>query len=163
MVTAEITEHVVKEFADIAARRAQKGQLALPSRTGQLLKTGNESGGPSVGAEGLEAIASLSADEISDLIKDEHPQTIAIILLHLKTPIASVGMAMIHKIVGTKAGIASVPGIPNAPLVIGIAISSMINHINVKAPAIIFKIPAAFVLFPLAIYYHPPVVYYYSI
>ena len=89
MVTAEITEHVVKEFADIAARRTQKEQLALPSRTGQFLKTGNESGDPSFGAEGLEAIASLSADEISDLIKDEHPQTIAIILLHLKTPIAS--------------------------------------------------------------------------
>ena len=93
MVTAEITEHVVKEFSDIAARRTQKGQLVLPSRTGQSLKTGNESGGPSVGAEGLEAIASLSADEISDLIKDEHPQTIAIILLHLKTPIASVVIA----------------------------------------------------------------------
>ena len=93
MVTAEITEHVVKEFSDIAARRTQKGQLALPSRTGQFLKTGNESGDPSFGAEGLEAIASLSADEISDLIKDEHPQTIAIILLHLKTPIASVVIA----------------------------------------------------------------------
>ena len=93
MVTAEITEHVVKEFADIAARRTQKEQLALPSRTGQFLKTGNESGDPSFGAEGLEAIASLSADEISDLIKDEHPQTIAIILLHLKTPIASVVIA----------------------------------------------------------------------
>ena len=31
----------------------------------------------------------MSAEEISDLIKDEHPQTIAIILLHLKTPVAS--------------------------------------------------------------------------
>jgi flagellar motor switch protein FliG len=89
MVTAEITEQVVKEFADIAAGRTQKGQLALPARSGQSLKTGAENGGTSDGAEGLEAIASLSADEISDLIKDEHPQTIAIILLHLKTPIAS--------------------------------------------------------------------------
>ena len=89
MVTAEITEQVVKEFADIAAGRTQKGQLALPARSGQSLKTRDENGGPSIGAEGLEAIASLSADEISDLIKDEHPQTIAIILLHLKTPIAS--------------------------------------------------------------------------
>jgi len=89
MVTAEITEQVVKEFAEIAAGRTQKGQLALPARSGQSLKTGAENGGTSDGAEGLEAIASLSADEISDLIKDEHPQTIAIILLHLKTPIAS--------------------------------------------------------------------------
>jgi flagellar motor switch protein FliG len=88
-VSAEITEYVAKEFADIAAGRNLKGQLALPSRSGHSPKTGGDSGSPSGGAEGLEAIASLSADEISDLIKNEHPQTIAIILLHLKTPVAS--------------------------------------------------------------------------
>jgi len=32
---------------------------------------------------------SLNADEVYELIKDEHPQTIAIILIHLKTPVAS--------------------------------------------------------------------------
>jgi flagellar motor switch protein FliG len=88
-VSAEITEHVAKEFADIAAGRTLKGQLALPARSGHSPKAGEDNGSPSGGAEGLESIASLSADEISDLIKDEHPQTIAIILLHLKTPVAS--------------------------------------------------------------------------
>ena len=88
-VPAEITEHVVREFADITAGRTRKGQLALPSRSGHSPKFGEDNGSPSDAAEGLEAIAALSADEISDLIKDEHPQTIAIILLHLKTPIAS--------------------------------------------------------------------------
>ena len=89
MVSAEIAEHVAKEFADIAARRTLKGQLALPAGCGHSPKTGEDNGSPSGGVEGLEAIASLSAEEISDLIKDEHPQTIAIILLHLKTPVAS--------------------------------------------------------------------------
>jgi flagellar motor switch protein FliG len=89
MVTAEITEHVAKEFADITAGRTLKGQLALPGRSGHSPETGGDNRSPSAGAEGLEAIASLSADEISDLIKDEHPQTIAIILLHLKTAVAS--------------------------------------------------------------------------
>ena len=88
-VSAEITEYVAKEFADIAAGRRLKGQPALPAGSGHSPKTGEDAGSPSGGAEGLEAIASLSADEISDLIKDEHPQTIAIILLHLKTPVAS--------------------------------------------------------------------------
>jgi len=88
-VSAEITEHVVKEFADIAARRMQKGQLALPARSANSSQAGEDSGSPPDGIEGLEAIAALNADEISDLIKDEHPQTIAIILLHLKTTIAS--------------------------------------------------------------------------
>jgi flagellar motor switch protein FliG len=92
-VSAEITEQVAKEFADITAGRTQKGQLALPARSGHSPETGEDNGSPSSGAEGLEAIASLSAEEISDLIKDEHPQTIAIILLHLKTPIASDVMA----------------------------------------------------------------------
>jgi flagellar motor switch protein FliG len=89
MVTAEITEHVAREFADITAGRTQKGQLALPGRSGHPPKPGEDNGSPSPGAEGLAAIASLSADEISDLIRDEHPQTIAIILLHLKTAVAS--------------------------------------------------------------------------
>jgi flagellar motor switch protein FliG len=88
-VSVEITEYVAKEFADIAAGRRLKGQPALPAGSGHSLETGEDAGSPSGGAEGLEAIASLSADEISELIKDEHPQTIAIILLHLKTPVAS--------------------------------------------------------------------------
>ena len=88
-VSAEITERVVKEFTDIAARRMQNSQIALPARSGNTHNTQEEKGNPPDEIEGLEAISALSADEISDLIKDEHPQTIAIILLHLKTTIAS--------------------------------------------------------------------------
>ena len=88
-VSVEITEYVAKEFSDIAAGRRLTGQPALPAGSGHSPKTQEDAGNPSSGAEGLEAIASLSADEISELIKDEHPQTIAIILLHLKTPVAS--------------------------------------------------------------------------
>jgi flagellar motor switch protein FliG len=88
-VSVEITEYVAKEFADITTGRRLKGQPALPAGSGHSPKTGEDAGSPSGGAEGLEAIASLSADEISELIKDEHPQTIAIILLHLNTPVAS--------------------------------------------------------------------------
>ncbi len=88
-VPAEITENVVREFADITAGRTRNGQLALPTKSSHSPNIRENNGSLSDAAEGLEAIASLSADEISDLIKDEHPQTIAIILLHLKTPIAS--------------------------------------------------------------------------
>ncbi len=85
-VSADITEHVAKEFADTTAGRSQK---RLPAGSGHPPNTGEDNGSLSGGAEGLEAIATLSAEEISDLIKDEHPQTIAIILLHLKSPVAS--------------------------------------------------------------------------
>ena len=88
-VSPEITEYVAKEFADITAGLTLKGSRALPDGSGHSSKARQDAGSPSGGAEGLEAIASLSADEISELIKDEHPQTIAIILLHLKTQVAS--------------------------------------------------------------------------
>jgi len=88
-VSSEISGYVVKEFTEMTTGRTRKGQLAIPSTSGHPYKTGTDSGSPGPEAEGLEAISSLSADEISDLIKDEHPQTIAIILLHLKTPVAS--------------------------------------------------------------------------
>ena len=88
-VPAEVTEYVAKEFADITAGFSLKGPTGLPDGSGHTSKAGQDAGTPSGVAEGLEAIASLSADEISDLIKDEHPQTIAIILLHLKTSVAS--------------------------------------------------------------------------
>ena len=87
-VPPEITEYVAKEFADITAGLTMKGPTALPEGSGHSSSAGPDAGGASGGAEGLEAIASLSADEISELIKDEHPQTIAIILLHLKTQVA---------------------------------------------------------------------------
>ncbi len=37
----------------------------------------------------MKALAALGAEEVYDLIKDEHPQTIAIVLIHLKTAVAS--------------------------------------------------------------------------
>ena len=88
-VSAEITEYVAKEFADITVGLKLKGHASLPDGSERSGKPGEDTGSASGGAEGLEAIASLSADEISELIKDEHPQTIAIVLLHLKTPVAS--------------------------------------------------------------------------
>ncbi|MGD9135716.1 MAG: flagellar motor switch protein FliG [Desulfobacterales bacterium] len=88
-VSSEITAQVVKEFADITAGRAHQRQLVSPPISSLSLKAGTDNGSPSAAPEGLEAISSLSAEEITNLIKDEHPQTIAIILLHLKTPVAS--------------------------------------------------------------------------
>ena len=87
-VSTEVIEYVAKEFMDNAAMRAHMAQLAPPPNTGNT--DGNGAGDDAEGdLEGLKAIESLGADEIYELIKDEHPQTIAIIIIHLKTPIAS--------------------------------------------------------------------------
>ncbi len=84
-VSADVSEYVAKEFMDTAAMRAHMAQLAPPP------KPDNQANGDDAEGEleGMKAIESLGADEIYELIKDEHPQTIAIIIIHLKTPVAS--------------------------------------------------------------------------
>ena len=88
-ISAEVVEYVAKEFAATAAKRAHTAQLAPPPGPQNPHQKENADRGDEEGAEGLQAILSLKADEVYELIKDEHPQTIAIILIHLKTPVAS--------------------------------------------------------------------------
>ena len=75
-ISPQVVEQVAREFAAVVKRHKSKQ-------------------GPSVAADsnaaasGLAAINALGPEEIYDLIKDEQPQTIAIILVHLKTGTAS--------------------------------------------------------------------------
>jgi flagellar motor switch protein FliG len=84
-ISTQVIEHVAREFMAQAARRAQATRLTSAAGHDQ----NEESDDSSEKAGGLEAILSLTADEVYDLIKDEHPQTIAIILIHLDTAVAS--------------------------------------------------------------------------
>jgi flagellar motor switch protein FliG len=92
-ISTPVIEYVAREFMTQAAMRVRSAQAALAA--GADLSPGNDAGeaDSSGRVEGLEAILSLNADEVYELIKDEHPQTIAIILIHLKTPVASDIMA----------------------------------------------------------------------
>jgi flagellar motor switch protein FliG len=82
-ISPEVVAQVAKEFAAIAQRYKYKqpstsaGANAIPTAD-----TAAET-------NGLEAIQSLNAEQVFDLIKNEQPQTIAIILVHLKTGVAS--------------------------------------------------------------------------
>ena len=76
-ISPDVVAQVAKEFAAIVRHYRTKQRIS-----------------PAVGSanaetSGLEALQSLSADQVFDLIKDEQPQTIAIILVHLKTSVAS--------------------------------------------------------------------------
>jgi flagellar motor switch protein FliG len=92
-ISTPVIEYVAREFMAQAAMRVRSAQAAHAAGTD--LSPGNDAGAAdsSGRVEGLEAILSLNADEVYELIKDEHPQTIAIILIHLKTPVASDIMA----------------------------------------------------------------------
>ena len=88
-ISTQVIEYVAREFM---ANAAKKSRVALQApAAGNKEPVANEGDGENSveGNEGLAAILALSADEIYELIKDEHPQTIAIILIHLKTAAAS--------------------------------------------------------------------------
>ena len=85
-ISPDVVEQVAREFAAIAQRyRSMSGKPSSKQNT-QGKNHGRDSDEL---AGGLKALSALSADDIYDLIKDEQPQTIAIILVHLKTNIAS--------------------------------------------------------------------------
>ncbi|MDP4979813.1 MAG: flagellar motor switch protein FliG [Desulfobacterales bacterium] len=86
-VAPVLIEKVAREFA-------QKIQQARNRRTGnggQNKAAGKQIDGPKCPADGsnLKAVLSLAPDQLFELIKDEHPQTIAIVLVHLETAVAS--------------------------------------------------------------------------
>jgi flagellar motor switch protein FliG len=88
-ISPQVIEYVAREFMASATRKARSSQKGLVAGQAQASKNNGAAKDSDEKTEGLEAILSLNADEIYDLIKDEHPQTIAIILIHLKTAVAS--------------------------------------------------------------------------
>jgi flagellar motor switch protein FliG len=81
-LSPDLVDRVAQEFTQMA-QRSKGGGLMLPHAPA----SGAED--PPAGIEGLDALKSLAPDDIFDLIKDEHPQTMAIVMIHLKTGVAS--------------------------------------------------------------------------
>lgn len=79
--SSELIDQVAQEFT-LMAQRSQSGGLALPAPSARGDSDGK-------GVEGLGALKSLAPDDVYELIKDEHPQTMAIVMIHLKTVVAS--------------------------------------------------------------------------
>lgn len=85
-VSPEVVDQVAREFTLMA----QRALSASPARIGsENSPAPNGNGGDLRKIDGLEALKTLGPDEIYELIKDEHPQTMAIVIIHLKTSSAS--------------------------------------------------------------------------
>lgn len=84
-VAPEVVDQVAREFT-LMAQRAHSGAPALP-QPGNSSIAGENGGGLAI--DGLGALKTLSPEDVYELIKDEHPQTMAIVLVHLKTEVAS--------------------------------------------------------------------------
>ena len=81
MISPDVVEKVAKEFAEMA------GQVKPPQIKNASMN--EEGAGSNVISSNLELLQSLETDRLIQLIKNEHPQTIAIIIVHLKTETAS--------------------------------------------------------------------------
>ena len=101
-ISPDVVEQIAREFADIVRQyKSRQGKLSSGDRPAAATDAGDFNAETS----GLEAIRTLNADQIYDLIKDEQPQTIAIILVHLKTRVASDVISKLPDEIKTKVAI----------------------------------------------------------
>ena len=82
-ISSELVEKIAEEFAETTRRAKSKRLLGAPEKVEKASGVSNKK------TAQLNAILALDADKVYDLIKDEHLQTIAIIMIHLKTEVAS--------------------------------------------------------------------------
>jgi flagellar motor switch protein FliG len=85
-VSPDVVDQVAREFT-LMAGRGKSGPAALPHFGGSAEESATGADGKKI--EGLDVLKSLSAEEIYDLIKGEHPQTMAVVIIHLRTAVAS--------------------------------------------------------------------------
>ena len=86
-LSPELIDQVAREFTLIASQ-TRSGGAALPQLPSGGGSTGT-GGNPSQKIHGFDALKTLGPGDIFELIKDEHPQTMAVVLIHLETGVAS--------------------------------------------------------------------------
>jgi flagellar motor switch protein FliG len=84
-ISPDLVEKVAQEFLQKSQQERSVANVA--ARTAAVKTQTNAAGG--AGGTNLNAVAALEPDRLLKLIGDEHPQTIAIILVHAKTDVAS--------------------------------------------------------------------------
>ena len=86
-VSPDLVEKIAEEFCEHMQRRESREQGGQAAKSS---KGGAEAGSKATtGGTNLEAVAQLSPDRLLKLVENEHPQTVAIILVHAKTETAS--------------------------------------------------------------------------
>lgn len=90
-VSPEVVEKVAEEFTVLASRSAGARPTKKAIVPEKEKYEGEHSAG--TGSASLRSLQSMDAGQLVTLIKDEHPQTIAIILVNVKTDVASAVLA----------------------------------------------------------------------
>jgi len=82
-ISPELVEKIAEQFSEMTKRAKSKRLLGAPEKAGEATSHSN------IKTAKLNAILSLDSDKVYELIKEEQVQTIAIIMIHLKTEVAS--------------------------------------------------------------------------
>ncbi len=85
-ISPDLVEKIAQEFLQKSKEERARSSANAQNAQAEKEKT-NDSGGD--GGTNLNAVTALEPDRLFKLISDEHPQTIAIILVHAKTDVAS--------------------------------------------------------------------------
>ncbi|MCP4691418.1 MAG: flagellar motor switch protein FliG [Desulfobacterales bacterium] len=95
-IAPDLIEHISQNFA-VDCQRLKTPALAAAPPPPAALKGASAEGEDqdSDGSPNLKAIQALDADQLVELIKDEHPQTISVILVHLEGEKASDVLSML--------------------------------------------------------------------
>jgi flagellar motor switch protein FliG len=87
-VSPDLVEKIAEEFFEHLQRRSnQRSGARNPSNPAAA--AGGDSTKPRSGGSNLEAVSKLGSERLYKLVENEHPQTIAIIMVHVKTETAS--------------------------------------------------------------------------
>ncbi len=88
-ISPDVVEKVAAEFTQMLKRiKSQNPRQDMLTTSGVQKNGTHEDKSKNSRPSNLEAIQSLEPDRLVELIKDEHPQTIALILVHFKPAIA---------------------------------------------------------------------------
>ena len=85
-ISPDVVEKVSQEFIRMSGGTEPR-QIGGPPPSHET--TEGHSGGSNLESSDLSILKSLKPDRLLELIKDEHPQTIAVILVHVKSDVAS--------------------------------------------------------------------------
>ena len=88
VISPDLAEKVAEEFS-MMARKQGVGRLPDTVAPGKNSPKGGHEKDRDKKVETLKALQALDADTLAELIKDEHPQTIAVIVVHLSPEKAS--------------------------------------------------------------------------
>jgi flagellar motor switch protein FliG len=87
-ISPDLVEKVAKEFTELAESLRNRNTANVNPANAKDKNT-EEATSSDSGRSGLRSLQSLEPDEVLELIREEHPQTIAVIIVHLKPESAS--------------------------------------------------------------------------